>query len=111
MTLDSNMLGNIMWSTLFHAYKNIILYQWTGLGNYIVDLVWIENINTNMSLCIFQDVWRAPCMNINTKFWHSPIMHHTNRKDQIMGPKLSGQSIIATNISSHLKTKNIYKMW
>ena len=38
-------------------------------------------------------------------------MHHTNEKDQIMGPKLSGQTIKETNISSHLMTENIYKRW
>ena len=34
-------------------------------------------------------------------------MHHTNGKDQIMGPKLSGQPMIATNLSSNSKTEHI----
>ena len=30
-------------------------------------------------------MWRVPCMNINTKFPHAPIMHHTNGNEYIMG--------------------------
>ena len=60
-----------------------------------------------MSPCLFQDVWRAPCININTKFQYDPIINHTNSNDHIMGPKISGHTMRAKNLSSHLKI-NIY---
>ena len=55
-------------------------------------------------------MWRAPCVNINIKYQHSPRMHHTNGNDQVMDPKLSGNPTIVVNISSHLKRKYIYKL-
>ena len=94
-------------STLLHASKIIILHQWTILGNYILELFWIVNINKNMSFYILQDMQRVPCTNINTKSQHPPSMHHTNGKYQIMGPKISGQPMRAKNLSSHSKKKYI----
>ena len=48
-------------------------------------------------------------MNINTKFQHAPIVHHTNVKDHIMGGNISGHPMIEKNLFSYLKTENIYK--
>ena len=39
---------------------NINQYQWIGLGDYIVELVWIGIINKDMSPYICQDMWRVP---------------------------------------------------
>ena len=39
--MESNMLEKNMRSTLSHAYQNIILYEWTRLGNYIVEFIFI----------------------------------------------------------------------
>ena len=49
-------------------------------------------------------------MNTNTKFPHAPRMHHANGKYQIMGTKISGQTVIATNLSKQPKTKNVQKL-
>ena len=84
------MLGSNMRSTLLHAFKNIILDQYTGLGNYIVDLVCIGNINKNITPCLCRDMWRASCININIKFQHTPSMDRTKIKYHIMGTKMSG---------------------
>ena len=111
MTLDSNMLVINLWRILSYASKNIILYQWTGMGNYIVVLVLIGNIKTNLSPYICKYMWREPCININTKGQQDPSIHHTNGKYHIMGPKLNGQPMRATNISPHLKLEIIYKRW
>ena len=84
------MLGINTENILSHASKNIILHQWTGPGDYIVELVWIGTIKTNMSPYLFQNMWRVICMNINKKSQQDPIMHHINGKYHIMGPNLSG---------------------
>ena len=99
------MLGSNGRNILLHASKKSILYQWTVLGNYNVELVWIGTIKTNMSNYLLQDMWRVPCMNINKKGQQDHIMHHTNCKEHIMGPKLNGKPMRATNLSSHLKTQ------
>ena len=96
---------------LLHSPKNIILYQCNGLGKYIVELVCIGTTNTNMPPCLCQDMWREPCMNINTKGQHVYRIHHTNGKYQIMGLKLNVQTMIMTNLSYHQKTEKIYKRW
>ena len=49
-------------------------------------------------------------MNINTNCQHTPSIHRTNGKDQIMGQRLSCNPMRATNISSHLKKENIHKL-
>ena len=103
------MLGRNTRSTLLRAPKNIILCQWTELGNYIVYFVCIGSMNTNIPPCLCHDMWRESCMNINTKWQHALSMHHTNVKEQIMGAKLSGQPMRVTNLSSYLNTENIYK--
>ena len=38
------MLGRITDKILSHAPRNIIMYQWNGMGNYTVVLVWIGTI-------------------------------------------------------------------
>ena len=43
-------------------------------------------------------------MDINTKSPHTPIMHHTNVNEKIMGPELS-----VTNLFSHLMTEKYIK--
>ena len=48
MILESNMSGSNMRSTLLHASKNIILYQYIGMGNYILYLVLIGTINKSI---------------------------------------------------------------
>ena len=97
--------------TLLHKSKIIILYQWNEMGKYIVELVCIGTINTNMSHCLCHNMWRSPCVNINKKTPHTPNMYPTNEKAQIMGPKLSEQTTRSTNLYPHLKTENIYKSW
>ena len=111
MTLESNMLGINTRGYLITCIQNIILYQCTGLGNYILELVWIGTINTKMSPCLCQDMWRYPWININTKSQHALIMYHINGKYQIMGTKLRRGEMRVTNISSYPKTENMYKMW
>ena len=91
--------------------KYIIQCNWIVLGSLIVELVWIETINKDMSPCLCQDMCIVPCINISTKYPHAPNMRHTNRINQIIGPKLSGNLKKATNLSSHLTTENIYKRW
>ena len=91
ITLESYILGRNTKRNLSCSPRNIILYQWNGLGNYILELVLIGNIHKNMSPCLCQDICRVPCMNINTKFPHSPIMHRTNGRYQIMGKNSVGR--------------------
>ena len=44
-----------------------------------------------MSPCLWQDIWRVPFMNINTRLPPTSSMHRTNGKEKIMGPKISGR--------------------
>ena len=64
--------------TILHESKNIIQYQWIGLGDYIVELVCIGTINKEISTYLCHDNWRVPYMNINTKLQHTTSMNHTN---------------------------------
>ena len=86
-------------STLLHAFKNTLLYQWIVLGNYIVELFWTGNINTNMSPCLFQDMWRGASMNITKTFQHAPILHHKKWEVPDYGSKAQWVSMTATNLS------------
>ena len=36
----------------------------------------------------------------------NPIIHDTNGRDQIMGPKVGGQTMRATNLFYHMNTEN-----
>ena len=81
-----------------------IQYQWIGLGDYIVELFWNGNINKYISPYLCQNMWRAPCMNINKKCPHITSMHHTNGNDQTMGGKLSGNPTKSKTLSSHMST-------
>ena len=55
-------------------------------------------------------MWREPFTNINTICQHATSMHHTNDRDHIMRPKLSGHPIKVTNLSYHLKKIYIQKV-
>ena len=104
-------VGNNHAEHLIKCIKNITQYQWIGLEDYIVELVWTVTKNKDMSPYLWQYIWRVPCMSINKKFPHAPSMHYTNRNDHITGQKLSGHPKKVTNLSSHLSTENIYKRW
>ena len=105
------MLGRNTRNILSRASKDIILYQWTGMVNSIVELVWIGTTKTNISPYLFQDNCMIPLMNINTKVQQYPIVYHINGKDHIMRSKISGKPMREINLSSYLTTENIYKKW
>ena len=98
------MLGSKKQSTLLHASQNIIQYQWTGLGDYVVELVYIRTIKNTCHL-IYARIRGGKKTNT------PPSMYYTNGNDQIIGPKLSWYPTNTTNTPSHLKTENIYKRW
>ena len=78
-----------MWNILSHASKNIILYQWTVLEDYIEELFRIENIKTNMSPYLCKDMWSVSCMNINNKSKNTPAC-----TSQMLNNRLLGQNSV-----------------
>ena len=55
-----------------------------------MDLFGIGDINKDTSPCLYLDMWRVICININTKGPHTPRMHNKNGNNHIMGPKTNG---------------------
>ena len=58
-------------SSLLHASKNIILYQWTGLENYIWGLVWIGT-NKKTYYFVYYGICRGRHELISTQNTNTP---------------------------------------
>ena len=103
MNLESNMLGRNTQSTSVIAYNFFIQYKWTGLGDYIVELFWNDNINKDISTYIWQYIWREQHMNVNKKYQHPPSRNHINGNNQItetnsLGPQQNLQTYPPTRM-------------
>ena len=81
--------------------------EWTGEIYFRVSLYW-DYRNKHVTLSVSRYVEGA-IHEYQQKVQHAPIMHRKNWKYHIMGPKLSGHPMRATNLSSHLRTKKYTK--